>query len=46
MTERLSSRRFHEAEGIDDWRVLYGRAFAYFRTGSFAAGVRLVQAIG
>ena len=46
MTERLSARRFHEAEGIEDWRVLFDGACAYFRTGSFAVGVELVDAIG
>jgi len=46
MTERINSRQFHESEGIDDWRVLYGRAFANYRTGSFAKGVALVDAIG
>ena len=34
-----------EFEGVDDWRVLGDGANAYFRTGSFAAGARLVQAI-
>ena len=46
MTERINSRQFHEADGIEDWRVLYGRAFAHFRTGSFARGLALVDAIG
>lgn len=46
MAERINSREFHESEGIDDWRVLYGRAFAHFRTGSYAEGVTLVAAIG
>ncbi len=46
MTERINSRHFHESEGIGDWRVLYGRAMAHFRTGSFATGVALVDAIG
>lgn len=46
MTERINSRLFHEAEGVDDWRVLYGRAFAHCRTGSFSEGVALVNAIG
>ncbi len=45
MTDRINSRLFHESEGIEDWRVLYGRAFAHYRTGSFAAGVALVEAI-
>jgi 4a-hydroxytetrahydrobiopterin dehydratase len=46
MTDRLSPRQFHESEGVGDWRVLSDGACAYFRTGSFAAGARLVQAIG
>jgi 4a-hydroxytetrahydrobiopterin dehydratase len=46
MTEGISPRQFHEADGVEDWRVLGEGACAYFRTGSFAAGARLVQAIG
>jgi len=46
MTERISPRQFHEAVGVEDWRVLFGGACAHFRTGSFAAGVALVDAIG
>jgi 4a-hydroxytetrahydrobiopterin dehydratase len=46
MGGRITPRRFHEADGVEDWRVLGEGACAYFRTGSFAAGVRLVQAIG
>ena len=46
MTDRLSAKQFHESEGVEDWRVLGDGACAYFRTGSFAAGARLVQAIG
>ncbi|HEV8670191.1 MAG TPA: VOC family protein [Candidatus Limnocylindria bacterium] len=45
MTDNISPRQFHEAEGVEDWRVLGDGACAYFRTGSFAAGARLVQAI-
>jgi 4a-hydroxytetrahydrobiopterin dehydratase len=45
MTDRLSPKQFHESEGVEDWRVLGDGACAYFRTGSFAAGARLVQAI-
>jgi 4a-hydroxytetrahydrobiopterin dehydratase len=45
MTEGMSPQQFHEAEGVEDWRVLGDGANAYFRTGSFAAGARLVQAI-
>jgi 4a-hydroxytetrahydrobiopterin dehydratase len=45
MTDRLSPKQFHESEGVEDWRVLGDGACAYFRTGSFVAGARLVQAI-
>ena len=38
-------RRFHESDGVEDWRVVGEGACAYFRTGSFAAGARLVNAI-
>ncbi|MFH9087876.1 VOC family protein [Streptomyces sp. NPDC017676] len=45
-TERVRPQQFHETAGLDDWRVLGEGACAYFRTGSLAAGARLVQAIG
>jgi 4a-hydroxytetrahydrobiopterin dehydratase len=45
MTERITPRQFHEADGVEDWRVVGEGACAYFRTGSFAAGARLVHAI-
>src|SRR5438094_8400822 len=45
MTDRISPTQFRESEGVDDWRVLGDGANAYFRTGSYAAGARLVQAI-
>jgi 4a-hydroxytetrahydrobiopterin dehydratase len=45
-TELIQPRDFHEADGVEDWRVVGEGACAYFRTGSFAAGARLVQAIG
>src|SRR2546430_3966728 len=45
MTENLSPTQFRESEGVDDWRVLGDGANAYFRTGSYAAGARLVHAI-
>lgn len=35
-----------EAELLDDWRVLFGVLHARFETGSFATGLRLVDAIG
>lgn len=45
MTDAIPPGQFHESEGVDDWRVLAGRATAYFRTGSFARGVELIDAI-
>jgi 4a-hydroxytetrahydrobiopterin dehydratase len=45
MTDRISPRQFHEAEGVEDWSVLGEGACTYFRTGSFAVGARLVLAI-
>ncbi len=45
MTEPITPRQFHEADGVEDWRLLGEGACTYFRTGSFAAGARLVHAI-
>ena len=42
MSEKVTPQRFHEA----DWRVVRDDASTHFRTGSFAAGVALVIAIG
>ena len=42
MTETIKPQRFHEV----DWRVVRDDASTHFRTGSFATGVALVQAIG
>jgi len=42
MSERIERRRLHEI----DWRVVRDAASTHFRTGSFAAGVALVDAIG
>jgi 4a-hydroxytetrahydrobiopterin dehydratase len=41
MTERISPREFHEA----DWRIVRDAASTHFRTGSFAAGVNLLNEI-
>lgn len=46
MTDRISPRQFQESAGVGDWRVLGEGACTFFRTGSFAAGARLVGAIG
>jgi len=35
-----------EAEGLADWRVLFQALHARYRTGDFATGLRLVEAIG
>lgn len=46
MAESITPQQFHDADGVDDWRVLWTVAFAVFRTGDFATGVRLVEEIG
>ena len=46
MSREITPQEIHEADGVEDWRVLFGGACAHFRTGSFAAGVALVDAIG
>jgi 4a-hydroxytetrahydrobiopterin dehydratase len=45
MTDAITPKQFHESEDVDDWRVLVNRATTYFRTGSFARGVELIDAI-
>jgi 4a-hydroxytetrahydrobiopterin dehydratase len=45
MTDYISAKQFDDSEGVEDWRVIGDGACAYFRTGSFAEGARLVQAI-
>ena len=42
----ITPKEFHDAAGVDDWRVLWSVAFAVFRTGDFATGLRLVEEIG
>lgn len=46
MVEAITSQQFHAADGVEDWRVVDDGARARFRTGSFATGVALVDAIG
>lgn len=46
MSRPITARQFHDAEGVEDWRVVFDGACAHFRTGTFAAGVTLVDAIG
>jgi 4a-hydroxytetrahydrobiopterin dehydratase len=45
MTDRILSRQFHGAEGAEAWRVLPEGAYAFFRTDSFVASARFVDAI-
>jgi 4a-hydroxytetrahydrobiopterin dehydratase len=46
VSERINARQFHEADGAGDWRVFPEGAYAFFGSPSFAASVRLVEAIG
>jgi 4a-hydroxytetrahydrobiopterin dehydratase len=45
---RLTAAQFSASAGVTDWRVLWGAGYASarFLTGSFAAGLALVSAIG
>jgi 4a-hydroxytetrahydrobiopterin dehydratase len=47
-SDRLTAAQFSACPGVTDWRVLWGGGYAAarFLTGSFAAGVALVAAIG
>jgi 4a-hydroxytetrahydrobiopterin dehydratase len=44
-TNPIGPSDFEEAEGVEDWRVIGEGACIYFRTGSFAASARLLQAL-
>jgi 4a-hydroxytetrahydrobiopterin dehydratase len=44
--KRTTARAFHDADGVEDWRVLFWGAYAHFRIGSFGEGARFVAAIG
>src|SRR6266540_4019452 len=43
--KRTTARAFHDAVGVEDWRVLISGAHAYFHVGSFAEAARFVAAI-
>src|SRR2546428_3908524 len=45
VSDQITMRKFRESDGVEDWRVVGEGACAYFRTGSFAAGAGLVNAI-
>ncbi|MEH0846182.1 VOC family protein [Micromonospora sp. CPCC 205711] len=46
MTVQITAGQFHGADGVGDWRSLYHVVSAYFRTGSLAKGIALVDEIG
>jgi 4a-hydroxytetrahydrobiopterin dehydratase len=46
MTDGITVREFHAAEGAADWRVVGDGACAFYPTPSFAASARLVTVIG
>ena len=46
MSDAISPKDFRAAEGTADWRVVGDGARAWFDTGSFSTGLRLVEAIG
>jgi 4a-hydroxytetrahydrobiopterin dehydratase len=43
--KRTTARALHDADGVEDWRVLFSGAHAYFRVRSFEHGARFVAAI-
>ena len=43
--KRTTARAFHDAVGVEDWRVLFSGAHAYFHVGAFAQAARFVAAI-
>ncbi|MCS5736046.1 VOC family protein [Herbiconiux daphne] len=45
MNDRISPARFHAAQGVSDWGVLFDAATARFATGSFERGAAFVAEI-
>ncbi|MFU8773780.1 MAG: VOC family protein [Anaerolineales bacterium] len=45
MSDYITPSQFHEAEGVEDWRLTSEGATAFFRTRSFGESARFVQAI-
>jgi 4a-hydroxytetrahydrobiopterin dehydratase len=43
--EPITPQQFHDADGVDDWRVLYWGAHAFFRATSYAQAARFVAAV-
>ena len=46
MTTKITPKEFHDSEGVNDWRVLWSRAFAVYRTRDFRTGLALINEIG
>ena len=46
VAEPITFKQFHEAAGVDDWRVLWSVAVAVFCSGDFATDLKLVEQIG
>jgi 4a-hydroxytetrahydrobiopterin dehydratase len=46
VADRITAEQFTEADGVADWSATGESAEATFRTGSFAAGVALIERIG
>lgn len=46
MGERITASRFAAAGGVDDWRIVFSGACTYYPTGSFSAGIELIERIG
>lgn len=46
MAEPITANQFHQADGVEDWRILAHGASAHFRTTSFANSVTLVNRVG
>jgi len=38
VTEWITPQQFHDAGGVDDWRVVFSGACAHFRTGDVRDG--------
>ena len=45
MSELISTQDFHRAVGVEGWRIVAGGPTVHYRTGTYAAGAVLVQAI-
>jgi 4a-hydroxytetrahydrobiopterin dehydratase len=46
MSTEISPGQFRAAGGVEDWRLLFDGANAFYRTGSMSAGATLAGAIG